>query len=170
MNVNPFADPPGSRSMARRFRGRLVAPVTIWTAGPPTARAGLTVSSLVIADGDPPIVVGLINDTADLYDAIEGTGAFVVHVADVQHRQFSERFAGLRPSPGGLFAGLEVHDAAHGPVLIDLPVRAYCRLDNVSRAGYHRVITGRIDEADLGEPDSPLVRFRGHYRRLSDRA
>ena len=30
---DPFATPPGKRSPARRLRGRLPAPVTIWTAG-----------------------------------------------------------------------------------------------------------------------------------------
>ena len=40
----PFAVPAGRRDPARRLRGRLVAPVTIWTAGRPPGGAGLTVS------------------------------------------------------------------------------------------------------------------------------
>jgi hypothetical protein len=32
---HPFATPPDRRSPARRLRGRLLAPVTVWTAGAP---------------------------------------------------------------------------------------------------------------------------------------
>ena len=47
----PFTVPPERRDPARRLRGRLVAPVTVWTAGRPPGGAGLTVSS-VLAAGD----------------------------------------------------------------------------------------------------------------------
>jgi hypothetical protein len=36
----PFAVPPERRDPARRLCGRLVAPVTVWTAGHPPAEAG----------------------------------------------------------------------------------------------------------------------------------
>ena len=168
MDTNPFSDPLESRSVARRFRGRLAAPVTIWTSGPPEARTGLTVSSLVVADGEPPLVLGLINDTTSLYDTIVDSGSFVVHVAEEHQQRMSEVFAGLRPSPGGMFTSVGFHDGPYGPVLDDLAVRAFCRLDDVSRAGSHHVISGRIEEASLGQPLAPLVRFRGRYRELSD--
>src|SRR6266536_511576 len=47
---HPFATPAEWRSAARRFRGRLVAPVTVWTAGGTGDGAGLTVSSVLVAD------------------------------------------------------------------------------------------------------------------------
>jgi 3-hydroxy-9,10-secoandrosta-1,3,5(10)-triene-9,17-dione monooxygenase reductase component len=56
-----FAVPPGRRDPARRWRGRLVAPVTVWTAGHPPSGAGLTVSSVLVAEGQP---VRLIDPTA----------------------------------------------------------------------------------------------------------
>jgi hypothetical protein len=36
----PFAVPPERRAPARRLRGRLVAPATVWAAGHPPAEAG----------------------------------------------------------------------------------------------------------------------------------
>ena len=45
----PFAVPAERRDPARRLRGRLVAPVTVWTAGDPSRGAGLTVSSILVA-------------------------------------------------------------------------------------------------------------------------
>ena len=52
-NQHPFAVPPERRDPARRLRGRLVAPVTVWTAGHPSTGAGLTVSSVLVAEGQP---------------------------------------------------------------------------------------------------------------------
>src|SRR5919197_877292 len=52
---HPFTTPPERRDPARRLRGRLLAPVTVWTAGHPPATAGLTVSSLLVAEGRPPV-------------------------------------------------------------------------------------------------------------------
>ena len=67
--VNPFADPPHSRDPVRRFRGRLVAPVTIATAGTGRDKAGLTVSSLMIAEGEPGLVYLLVASTTDFRPA-----------------------------------------------------------------------------------------------------
>src|ERR671913_178577 len=46
---DPFATPEQDKSPVRRLRGRLAAGVTLWTT---TGPAGLTVSSMMVADGD----------------------------------------------------------------------------------------------------------------------
>src|SRR5688500_2047994 len=48
--TDPFATPEEERSPVRRFRRRLPSAVTLWTGPGP---AGLTVSSTLVADGDP---------------------------------------------------------------------------------------------------------------------
>ena len=163
---DPFATPLEKREPWRRLRGRLAAPVTLWTSGGPDARTGLTISSIVIADGEPPLVLGLMKDTADLFTSIQETGRFVVHVAERDDRTLADRFAGLRPSPGGLFAGEEVEDTEWGPVLTRLVNRASCRLVGEVAAGYQRLVQGAIERIDLDELESPLVLFRGRYRSL----
>src|ERR671932_775332 len=57
----PFAVPAERRDPARRLRGRLVAPVTVWTAGHPPGGAGLTVSSVLVAEGQPARLLGLLD-------------------------------------------------------------------------------------------------------------
>ena len=52
---HPFLPPEQDRDPVRRLRGRLISPVTLWTAADGIDRAGLTVGSTVIADGDPGI-------------------------------------------------------------------------------------------------------------------
>ena len=163
---HPFATPPQDRDPVRRFRGRLAAPVTVITSGAADARTGLTVSSLMIAEGEPARVYFLVGPATDLYDAIRVTGRFVVHVLEDRHRELSDRFAGLRPSPGGLFAGLDVVDGAYGPELPELGSRLYCRHESETECTMHVLEAGIVEDTVIDELDDPLVYFRGRYRRL----
>ena len=166
---NPFVAPVEARDPARRLRGRLTSGVTVWTSGTPDAPAGLTMSSVVIAEGEPPRVLGLMSDTKELWDALAATGAFVVHVLGRDERALADRFAGLTPSPGGVFAGLDVEHTEWGPVLTALPNRASCRVESTTTAGYQQLVVGRVDAVEVGELDEPLVYFRGRYRKLTPR-
>lgn len=164
---NPFADPPEDRDPVRRFRGRLVAGVTIVTSGGPADRSGLTVSSLNVVEGDPGQVHLVLGPTTDVWHAIESTGKFIVHILSASHRHLAEEFAGIRPSPGGLFSGLEVDDSEWGAIITDLPNRAMCSVLDMKEAGYGGVVVGSIDQATPANLDDPLVYFRGTYRTLT---
>jgi 3-hydroxy-9,10-secoandrosta-1,3,5(10)-triene-9,17-dione monooxygenase reductase component len=163
---NPFATPLRLREPSRRLRGRIVAPVTVWTSGRAPDATGLTISSLLVAEGPPAIVFGIMNQTADLWEAIHDTRAFVVHVLEEPHRALAERFAGLRPSPGGLFTGLEVKDSEWGPELTALGTRAYCRYSESTEAGLQHLVRGEIERTELTDIELPLGYFRGRYRSL----
>lgn len=162
-SVDPFATRPEDRDPARRLRGRLVAPVTVWTAaGGFRGKAGLTVSSLVIAEGDPAAVVGLVGPLTDLWEALQQSGRFVVHVLSATQRQIAERFAGRFPGPP--FEGLAVTDTPWGPALDAAGTRASCRLRASSEVGYFLLVQGEIEELTFDEsPDPPLAYYRGHY-------
>jgi 3-hydroxy-9,10-secoandrosta-1,3,5(10)-triene-9,17-dione monooxygenase reductase component len=163
---NPFVDDPDSRDPVRRFRGRLSAPVTIVTAGDDTDRTGLTVSSLMIVEGEPGRIELVVGPTTDLWEAAAGTGRFVVHVCSDEDRALTEVFAGLRPSPGGIFAGLEVSQTDWGPVIDPLTNRAYCSFGDRRELGYSGVISGTIDRVEVAELNRPLTYFRGKYHTL----
>lgn len=163
---NPFVPSEPERDPVRRFRGRLAAAVTIVTAGSGPRATGLTVSSLVIVEGEPGIVRAVVGPLTDLWDAIEDTEGFVVHVATSDQHPLADVFAGRRPNPGGLFAGSSWEPSEWGPVLVDLGDRVYCRLLQMEELGYSGMVTGRIDEIELSDLVDPLVYFRGAYRRL----
>ncbi|MDH3261668.1 MAG: flavin reductase family protein [Acidimicrobiia bacterium] len=165
---HPFATPPDLRDPARQLRGRLASGITVLTSGGPDNRTGLTVSSLLMAEGEPSRVVALVGEATDLWFAIQQSGAWVLHVLGADDRQLSDRFAGLRPSPGGLFAGLDVEDTPWGPTMSTLGTRAYCRLERSVETGFHRLVTGQIDQIDLVGRADPLVYYRGRYRILGD--
>ena len=163
---HPFAVPASERDPVRRLRGRLVAPVTVVTAGTGDGRTGLTVSSLMIADGEPGRLLFLCGRNADLGDTIAASGGFVAHVLERGDAWLSDRFAGVRPSPGGLFTGLEVIDGAHGPVIATIATRAECSVSRLADAGWYHLVEGTIVSVVGGEPTEPLVRYRAGYRGL----
>lgn len=154
---------PGDRDPLRRFRGRLPMPVTIVTAGAPERRAGLTVSSVLVMEGDPGEVLLLVSSISDLWEAIEETGRLVIHVCSPADRGLAEVFAGRQPSPGGIFAGLEVTNSPWGPVLSALPDRLGVSVTSSDPAGWSAVVRGRVDHVEVGTTGGPLVYYRGRY-------
>lgn len=164
---HPFLPDPHHRDRARQLRGRLTSPVTIVTSGAGDRTVGLTISSLLIIEGESPMIQLVVGPTSDLWDVMAETGVFVVHVCDATHTRLSDVFAGLRPSPGGMFASLEVVETKWGPTLSEIPDRAYCRLVERAETGYSGLVTGAIDQIELTELSDPLVYYRGRYRGLA---
>ncbi|MEX0825273.1 MAG: flavin reductase family protein [Acidimicrobiia bacterium] len=162
---HPFADPEDMRDPVRRFRGRLAAPVTVITAGGPGNHSGLTVSSLVVAEGEPSHVIFLCGTNTDLWSAIVASGHFIVHVLEESHREISDRFAGIRPSPGGLFAGLDPVDTDWGPLIPSVETRAFCRFSGHTETEIYALVDGIVDRVDLSDVSRPLQYFRGRYLR-----
>lgn len=163
---HPFATPPEERDPIRQFRGRLVAPVTILTAGAGDRIAGLTVSSLMVAEGEPAMVHALVGITTDFWDVLHDSGRFVVQILPDTARDDAHAFAGLRPRPGGPFADVAFAPTEWGPALQAARNRLYCSLVDSSPLPFHMLIGGAVEQADIDELDDPAVYFRGRYRRL----
>ncbi|HVG64817.1 MAG TPA: flavin reductase family protein [Actinomycetota bacterium] len=164
----PFAVPPDRRDPARRLRGRLVAPVTVWTAGRPPGGTGLTVSSVLVAEGQPAHLLGLIDPTSALWEAVQDTRAFVVHVLAVGDRALAERFSEVRPPIRGPFERLEVAESPWGPVLQGQRPRAACRLTGSTPVGYGELVDGVIEQLELPNLDDPLAYLHGRYRSVAE--
>ncbi|MDH3538383.1 MAG: flavin reductase family protein [Acidimicrobiia bacterium] len=163
---HPFRDLPEDRDPVRQFRGRLAAPVTVITAGQPGNESALTVSSLMVAEGEPSSVIALIGTNTDLWEAIESTRRFVVHILGSSHRDDADAFAGIRPRPGGVFAGVAVEHSDWGPVLTDSANRAFCSLASSLELPFHHLVEGEIERVEVADLDDPAIYFRGGYRRL----
>jgi 3-hydroxy-9,10-secoandrosta-1,3,5(10)-triene-9,17-dione monooxygenase reductase component len=166
--AHPFATPPERRDPARRLRGRLVAPVTVWTAGRPPGGAGLTVSSLLVAEGEPARLLGLIDPTSAFWEAMQEAGTFVVHVLAAGDRPLAERFAERRPPVRGAFEGLAVAPSPWGPVLDGTRPRASCRLAGSTTVGYAELVEGVVEQLEVHDLDDPLAWLHGRYRSLDD--
>lgn len=161
---HPFQTPDEDRDPARRLRGRLGGAVTIVTAGEGAARAGLTVSSLMVAHGDPAHLLALVDPDSDLADRLRETGRGVVQLLAWEHRDLAEAFAGQAPAPGGLFRLGTWQQTAWGPVLDDVSAWAgFTVAGEPAEVGWSTLVDGLLEEVHLGEPVDPLVHRRGRY-------
>lgn len=167
---HPFATPEGDRRPLRRLRGRLPLPVTVWTAATGGRRAGWTVSSLQVADGDPPEVLGLIDPDSDLADLLPAAGTVAVSLLGWDHRGLADAFAGLAPAPGGPFRMATWTDTAWGPVLDAAPGWLGVRVrPGPDTAGWSLLVRGEVEHAEVapGPPGAALAYLRGRYRTLT---
>ena len=166
---DPFATPVEQRRPDRRFRGRLVAPVAVWTAGAGDRRAGLAISSMLLAEGDPAEVLGLLDPLSDLFDVLVERGSFLVHVLEESDQRLADMFAGAYPVDA--FQEFETVDGEFGPVISGARHTLGCRLLGSEGAGFQMLVRGRIEALEIVvETGKPLVRYRGRYRKLSPEA
>lgn len=162
---HPFADP--ERDPLRRFRGRMPAPVTVWTTGAGRDRAGWTVSSLVVADGRPAEVLGLIDEDSDFAAALEVGSRVTVNLLGRDHGFLADVFAGLAPAPGGPFTQGSWSAGEYGPVLDDAAGHVGVRVTDVStKAGWTLLVRSEIEAVDVGDIEA-LAHVRGRYTGLA---
>lgn len=146
----------------------MAAPVTIWTAWDGDRPVGLTVSSLMTVEGDPPAITGAIGPLSDFRDALERSGRFIVHILGSHQVRLADQFAGRYPMDP--FEGVAVGRTEGGPALADAPTRASCRLRDAREVGHFLVVTAEITAFSFGAEDTePLVSYRGGYYTLRSR-
>ncbi|MEV4345391.1 flavin reductase family protein [Actinoplanes sp. NPDC049596] len=162
-STDPFATPDEEKSAVRRLRGRLASPVTLWTTPGP---AGLTVSSTLIADGDPGRALGLIDDESDFWEAVESTCRFTVIPLTPADRQLADRFAGLMPAAGGLFTIEQWTETEYGPIPAGHGSWAGCRLESSRPFGWAMLVEAVIESITIDSASAPLIHYRGRYREL----
>ena len=164
---HPFLPPEGERNPLRRLRGRMVAPVTVWTAYAGERRVGWTVSSLMLADGPEPSLLGLLDPDADLTEAITADAAprhVAVSLLGWTHRHLPDAFAGLAPAPGGPFRLAEWNETPYGPVLADAPGWLGATVVETRPVGWSTLVTARIERSGLTDStDDLLGHVRGRY-------
>ena len=153
-HTDPVRDTAGGALAARRLRGRLAAPVTLWTAPGP---AGLTAPSTLVAEGEPDRLLGLIDPESDLWAAVQAAGRFAVAPLGPPHRQLADRFAGLFPSPAGSSPPGSWTDTEYGPVPADAGGWAGCRLDDARDTVPARRWRRTVEAVDLAEETAPAA-------------
>ena len=166
---HPFLPPESERSPVRRFRGRLPSPVGLWTTAYEGKRAGLTVSSMLVADGEPGAVIGLIDPDSDLWETLRRARTAVVSLLGGPHQQLADAFGYVAPAPGGPFRMAEWIDTEWGPALVGVSTWAGCRLvdPDPPEVGWALQVQLEIAHVELATDDvPPLVHRRGRYTTL----
>jgi flavin reductase (DIM6/NTAB) family NADH-FMN oxidoreductase RutF len=164
---HPFLEPEPERDPVRRLRGRLGGTVTLWTCGTGTGRSGLTVSSLMIANGSPAHALALVDPDSDLAAGLLSGGMAVLQLLEWPHRDLADAFAGLAPAPGGPFRLGSWQETAWGPRLEGVSAWAGVRLDGSRDVGWSLLVDAAVEHVVVGEETQPLVHRRGRYVRPS---
>jgi 3-hydroxy-9,10-secoandrosta-1,3,5(10)-triene-9,17-dione monooxygenase reductase component len=162
---DPFVTPVDDRDPGRRFRGRLAAPVTLWTATANDERFGLTVSSTLVAEGSPPSLLGLLSPLSDLFDALVESRTFNVHVLNRDDRRLADVFAGRLPTLDP-FEGFNWQESSWGPLLFGERSSVGCRVAGTERVGYQELVRATVEEVRVSDDTDPLAYLRGRYRQL----
>ncbi len=160
---DPFAVPVADRDQLRRFRGRLGPQVTLWTSGEGATRSGLTVSSTLVALGEPGAVLGLLDPDSDLADALVPGARLVVQLLEWRHRNLAEQFAGTMPAPGGAFNVAEFESTAWGPRLVGAGAWLGAEVRDVRAVGWSSEIWAEVQHVEVGAEQQPLLHRRGRY-------
>jgi flavin reductase (DIM6/NTAB) family NADH-FMN oxidoreductase RutF len=161
---HPFRDP--DPDPLRRFRGRVGGTVSLWSAGDETGKAGLTVTSFVVAAGEEARVLALLDPDADLTERLRETGRAVVQLLSWEDRDLAEMFAGTAPAPGGMFRQAEFASTEWGPRLASAGTWAGVRLEAEQEVGWSALVTTVIEHLQVDEGDDdrgPLRHHRGRY-------
>lgn len=158
---HPFADP--EPHPVRRLRGRLGGSVSLWTTGEDRDRAGLTVSSLMVADGEPGSVLALVDPDSDLSEGLAENGRAVVQLLSWQDRQLAEAFAGTAPAPGGAFRQAGFEQTEWGPRLTSATTWAGVTLEGATEVGWSLLVTCRLEHVEVGADLDPLAHRRGRF-------
>ena len=158
---HPFLDP--EPDPVRRLRGRLGGTVTLWTAGEGRDRAGLTVTSVMLANGEPARLLALLDPDSDLAELLPRTGRAVVQLLSWPDRDLAEAFAGTAPAPGGPFRQAAFEQTVWGPRLGTAQTWAGVRVESAAEVGWSRLVTCVVEQVSVGADDQPLVHRRGRY-------
>jgi flavin reductase (DIM6/NTAB) family NADH-FMN oxidoreductase RutF len=166
---HPFAVGEQDRKPLRRFRGRMASPVSIWAAAADGTRAGWTLSSFLVADGDPGEVIGLVDEESPLADVLAHTATLTVNLLGWRHRKLADAFAGVAPAPGGPFTLAAWQDTDWGPVLESSLGWIGARLKpDHDHAGWGLLLRAVVERVEIpSDPAEELMCYaRGRYRSL----
>ena len=166
---HPFREP--ESDPVRQLRGRLGGAVTLWTAG--TGEdvhdwAGLTVTSLLVAAGEPARLLALLDPDSDLVAGLTASGRALVALLSWDDRGLADAFAGAAPAPGGPFRQAEFETTPWGPRLAGTVTWAGVRLESRTEVGWSALVTCVVEELEIGDRE-PLIHRRGRYQRPTDR-
>ena len=126
---------------------------------------GLTVSSVLMSQGEPPMLAGLISNESELADALEASssGRFVVQLLGAAHRRLAQHYSGELPAPANLLA---VAETPRGPVLEAVPDRVFCRVSSSKSFGWSLLVEAEVEDIEVGEAGKGLAWYHGGFHVL----
>lgn len=141
------------------------APVSIWTSEACGQRDGWTISSVMIADGEPAEIIALVDEDCDWWDLFSETGLACVNILGPGQGGIADAFARVAPSAGGVFRTGEWQDSSHGPRLTGAAAWAGVSLvtTDPEHSGWGLLVRAQVDWIEIAEGIEALEHRKGHY-------
>lgn len=167
MSANPAAS-----FSPRQFRsalGMFPTGVTVVTATAPGGRRiGVTVNSFASVSLDPPLILfNLAKNLNSLNDLLQ-VETFVVNLLTETQSEVSASFARSETDKWARAAAR--YGQTENPILEPNLGFFECARYAVHEAGDHLIFLGQVLQFAINEHETPLVFFRGQYRRLDSHA
>ncbi len=125
----------------------------------------MTVSSLMVAPGEPAHVLALFDPDSAFAEALVETRVAVIQLLEWEHRILADAFAGLFPAPGGVFTLAQWESTRWGPKLEE--TTAWCGVRLVDRepveVGWALLMDAVIEKIEIEDEVQPLIHRRGRY-------
>jgi flavin reductase len=148
----------------RQAMRRLVATVTIVTAGDEHGRAGMVATAVMSVSAEPPSLVIGVNRDAGVWRAITDTKRFTVNLLSTRHTPLVHPFAGQLQGEDRFTLGEWHTHASLTPYLADAVVSLFCRVDAHMDYGTHTLFVGAVEEIRMvDEAGEPLLWRDGSF-------
>lgn len=150
----------------RRVLGQYPTGVCVVTADAPGAGlSGLVVGSFTSVSLDPPLIAFYPAKSSTSWPKIATAGSFCVNILGADQEDICRVFSGKAANK---FAGVSSRPApgTGSPVIEGVVAWIDCDIAEVTDAGDHLLVLGRVRQLELEEPRLPLLFFQGGYGRF----
>lgn len=143
------------------------SPVTVVTLGGPTEMRGITIGSFASTSLHPPLISFNVSRDAQIFDALVVSDRFAVHVLSDRQAHLADHFATPDQTSEQQFDDVAYRvDPLGTPVLLDVLAVLYCERYEVTEAGDHSIVVGRVTSVEIGEEGRPLLYYNRSYRHV----
>jgi flavin reductase (DIM6/NTAB) family NADH-FMN oxidoreductase RutF len=155
---------------AARFRqiiGHFATGVTVITTAHDGWLHGMTANAVTSVSLDPLLLLICVDHTAHAHEQVTKSGKFAVNILTEEQEEISRLFAETAEAEQGSLRGAAYHFGMSGAPVLDQSL-AYleCAVVDRCEGGDHTIFIGEVLDGDLLHEASPLVFYRGGYRRL----
>ncbi|GAA4819723.1 3-hydroxy-9,10-secoandrosta-1,3,5(10)-triene-9,17-dione monooxygenase reductase subunit [Tomitella cavernea] len=145
----------------RNLIGNFATGITIISTMSDEAPVGFACQSFSSLSLDPPMVLFCPMKTSRSWNAIEAAGRFGVTILAEDQQDACAVFGSRNPDK---FASVDWHRSPGGMPILDGELAWIdCTVEKVVDGGDHHVVFGRVQAFGTGEPDKPLLFYRGQY-------
>ncbi len=151
----------------RQIIGHFATGVTVITTAHDGWLHGMTANAITSVSLDPLLLLICVDKTAHAHEQVAKSGKFAVNILTEEQEDISRLFAATAEPEHGRLRGATYHFGPNGTPVLDLSL-AYleCEVADRFAGGDHTIFTAAVLDGDLLHEASPLIFYRGGYRRL----